>query len=190
MAESYFELLTEQQGLPAKPFEPLEELRRLRQQLALRIQRLEAPEEIVWHPFQKEIGTNESLAPEPVALERVVKQIGDMKKTLAAWHRSRVRTRMPRDGMFRARPMFPSRRYVPAAAVSSSELRREGILENVNAGLTALGVIGVVFGTLSFYRGWENDLSLGTLVCASGSAIIAIGLVGHLLASPSPYLHR
>jgi len=187
VAESYFELLTEQQGVPAKPFDPLEELRRLRQRLALRIQRLECPEETSRLPFQDEIGLNDSRMPEPVSFEMVLKQVGSMKKTLASWQRSRSRTRPSRDGIFRARQKFSRQRYVPAVIVSSSGLHEERILEKVNIGLTALGMIGVVFGTLSFYRSWESDLSFGTLVCVSGSAMIAISFVGHLLTSHSDF---
>jgi len=187
VAESYFELLTEQQGIPAKPFDPLEELRRLRQRLALRIQRLEFPEEISRSPFQEGIGFNNPRESEPVSLETVVKQVGTINKTLAVWQRSRSRTRSPRDDMFRARHKLPSRRYVPAVVVPPADLREERTLENVNVGLTALGMIGVVFGILSFCRGWESDLSLGTLVCASGSAMIAISFAGYVLASHSDF---
>ena len=56
-------------------------------------------------------------------------------------------------------------------------------MEMVNATLTALGVVGIVFGISSFYRGWEGDLSLGSLVCTSGMAIVAIGIGGRCLAS-------
>jgi len=56
-------------------------------------------------------------------------------------------------------------------------------METVNATLTALGIVGIVFGMLSFYRGWEGDLSLGSLVCTSGAAIVAIGISGRCLAS-------
>jgi hypothetical protein len=185
VAESYFELLTEQQGLPAKPFDPLEELRRLRQRLALRIQQLESPEEIHCLPFQEYTRVKETLLSEPVSLETVVKQVGNMKKTLAIWQRSRARTRSPRDSLFRARPKFRSPRHVPAVVVPYPDLRNEKILEKISAGLSALGMIGVIFGTLSFCRGWDGDLSFGTLVCVSGSAIIAISLVGHLFASRS-----
>ena len=190
MAESYFELLTEQQGVPAKSFDPVEELRRLRRQLTLRIQSLESPEEnppLSSHNFQEEIGIYKPFDPEPVSLETVVKQVGSMKQTLTIWQRSRSRSISPRDGIFRARSMFPSQRYLPPVSDPDSDPRDERTLEKVNVGLTALGAIGVVFGTLSFYRGWESDLSLGTLVCVSGSAIIAVGLVGHVLASCSNF---
>jgi hypothetical protein len=198
VTESYFELLTEQQGMPAKSFDPLEELRRLRRQLTLRIQSLEPPEKIshlsfqTEIAFQEEVGIREPFDPEPISLETVVKQVGSikktLKKTLSIWQRSRSRSRLLRDGIFRARQKFASRRYVPTVIVPDSDLRGERTLERVSVGLTALGAIGVIFGTLSFYRGWENDLSLGTLVCVSGAAIIAVGLVGHILAPRSDFL--
>ena len=188
MAESYFELLTEQQGVPAKSFDPLEELRRLRQRLALRIQSLEPPEEIRRPPVQEEAKIYQPFNPEPVSLEAVVKQVGSMKKSLKILQRSRSRSKVARDGIFRARPTFPNQRYVHAVIVPDSDLREGGILEKVNVLLTALGAIGVVFGALSFYRGWESDLSFGTLAYVSGSAIIAVGLVGHILASHADFL--
>jgi len=36
---------------------------------------------------------------------------------------------------------------------------------------------------LSLFQGWENDLSLGSLVSVSGLAVIAVGLGGRLLSS-------
>lgn len=188
MAESYFELLTEQQGVPAKAFDPVEELRRLRRQLTLRMQSLESPEKIDRLPFQEEIKINEPFDSEPISLEAVVKQVGSMKKTLTLWQRSRSRKMSPRADIFRARQMFPSRRSVSVVIAPDLDLRGERTLEKVNVGLTALGAIGVVFGILSFFRGWESDLSLGTLACVSGSAVLAVGLVGHAFATRSEFL--
>ena len=192
MAESYFELLTEQRGLPAKPFDPLEELRCLRRRLALRIQNLECsgqefPEAINTSPLPDELRTNEIPLTEPATLEMVAKQVGAMKKTmrktLVMWQRSRLRTKSPREDLFRSRQRGLNRSGVSTMLAQYLTPPQEGMLEMLQAGLTALGVIGVVFGALSFFRGWESDLSLGSMVCASGATVVAIGVAGILFAS-------
>jgi len=195
--ESYFELLTEQQGLPASPFDPVRELKRLRRRLALRIEHPEIPRETHLPLFQEEIETshdspysvpkfvspkNEYL-PEPVSTEAILKKVGGMKQTLAIWQRSRLRVRQPRNDLFRGHRKLWNQKRVSCAIAQYLNTPQEGALERVNAGLLALGVIGVVFGVLSFLRGWESDLSLGSLVCVSGAAIVAIGFGGRFLAS-------
>ncbi|MDR0327175.1 MAG: hypothetical protein LBI05_02640 [Planctomycetaceae bacterium] len=185
MAESYFELLTEQQGLPAKPFDPLGELRLLRRRLVLRLQNLECPEEIdAALSYEEDIPKNVP-APEPVSLESVVRQVSQMKKTLAIWRRSRIRAKRQRIAIFRKRHNFPKNRQVSPVPTQCLDVPKEGKWETIQTGLLSLGVIGVVFGILSFLRGWEIDLSLGSLVCASGATIVTIGITGLFLASHS-----
>ena len=176
VASSYFELLTEQQGLPVKPFEPLEELRRLRQRLAVRMQQ---------NGFRGEMNTATTNVPgaEPVSLGAVVQQVNHIKKSLAVLHRSRIHTKPPHMGIFRNGRKLENARQMPTAIPQYAEMPKGGMMEAVNATLTAMGIIGIVFGILSFYRGWEGDLSLGSLVCTSGAAIVAIGISGRCLAS-------
>jgi len=183
MAESYFELLTEQRGLPVKPFDPLEELRCLRRRLALRIQNLEFTGESDLLPLRDELGTKKAPTPEPISLETVVNQVSAMKKTLVIWQRSRFRAKQPRGNIFRSHQRVLNKKRGSAMLAQYLDTPREGVLETLHAGLMALGVIGVVFGALSYYRGWESDLSLGSLVCASGATVVAIGTAGLLFAS-------
>ena len=197
MADSYFELLTGQQGLPAKPFDPIGELQRLRRRLALRIQNFEPPEKSIPFSFRTENNTDEIplLSPynpmpsevepppiETVSLESVVKQVGNMKRTLTLWQRSRSRASVPHADIFRGNRHWANKKRIPSVATRCLTVPQEGTLEMVNAGLTALGIVGVVFGLLSVFRGWESDLSLGTMVCLSGAATITIGLGGRFLA--------
>ena len=188
MAESYFELLTEQQGLPAKQFDPLGELKRLRRTLALRVQDAERTEKADLPSLQVETETTIPSIPESPSLEAVVKQVGEMKTALTIWQRSRVHTRVPHGGVFRGQRRFWNRRRIPSAIIQYLNTPQGEMLETTLAGLMALGFVGVVFGVLSFCRGLESDLSLGALVCASGMTIVAIGLVGHFLASQSESL--
>ena len=192
--ESYFELLTEQQGLPASPFDPVRELKRLRRRLALRIEHPETPGETHLPLFQEEIEIshaspqfvspkNDECLPEPVSTEAILKKVGGMKKTLAIWQRSRLRVRQPRNDLFRGHRKLWNQKRVSSVIAHYLDTSQESTLERVNAGLLALGVIGIVFGVLSFLRGWESDLSLGSLVCVSGAAIVAIGFGGRFLAS-------
>ena len=177
MAESYFELLTEQEGIPAKSFDPVGELKCLRRRLALRMHTPESVE-------IEEKNVVSLPQTESISFETVVKKVGDMKKMLALWQRSRFRRRTPRTNMFRGnRPC--RKRQIPSVVMQYLTAPQEGTLETVNAGLTALGVVGITFGVLSFFRGWESDFSLGFLVSLSGLAIIAIGLGGRVLASRS-----
>lgn len=179
MAESYFELLTEQQGLPTIPFDPLVELKRLRRMLELRMQQhAPTPEVLDVLPFPSE----------SVSMDAVLQKVEQMKKALAVVYRSRHLKRLPRGGIYRIpRQEWKKRsatlRAVQCGEVPQAETLPEGVLDTLNAGLMALGVIGVIFGVLSFLRGMESDLSLGSLVCASGAAIVSIGLGGRLLAS-------
>ena len=179
MAESYFELLTGQQGLPAVTHDPLDELRRLRRELALRLQTVRlVPEEIAKPP--------ETTPPkmEPVSFEAVINKADDIKKTLTIWQRTRSRTKTARNALFRGSRTFRhEKRVVPVAQYLTAS--QEGALEKVNAGLTALGLVGVIFGVLSLFRGLESDVSFSSLVCVSGAAIVAIGLGGRLFASRS-----
>jgi hypothetical protein len=192
VAVPYFDLLTEQRGLPVKPFDPLEELRCLRRRLALRLHNLEFTgleftEETGFPLTQEELSTGEAPVPEPVSLEMVVNQVSamkkTMKKTLAIWQRSRFRAKQPRRSIFRSHQRMLNKRRVSTMLAQYLDTPQKGMLEMLHAGLTALGVIGVVFGFLSYYRGWESGLSLGSLVCASGATVVAIGTAGLFLAS-------
>ena len=183
MAESYFELLTERQGLPAKPFDPLKELKHLRRRLALRIQNCEQFGKIDLPPFQEEVKSQNASLPESISPESVLKQVLGMKTTLAIWQRSRLRIRSQRGSMFRGHQRLWNKKRLPSLVIQYLNTPQEGMLETVNAVLTALGMIGIVFGILSFYRGWESGLSPGSLICATGAAVVAIGLGGHFLAA-------
>jgi len=176
VASSYFELLTEQQGLPVKPFDPLEELRRLRQRLAARMQQTNIREEVSTET------TNVSYT-EPVSLGTVVERVDHIKKSLSVLHRSRSPMKPPHLGIFRSGRKWENQRQKSTVVPEYTETSQGGIMEMVNATLTALGMVGIVFGISSFYRGWESDLSLGSLVCTSGMAIVAIGIGGRCLAS-------
>jgi len=198
MAGSYFELLTEQEGMPAKPFDPVGELKRLRRRLALRMIQVSEPQEKAsLSPCQWESETKDTVtvcshlskiadqAPTHASLEMVVKKVGSIKKTLVLWQRSRSRRKSPRTALFRGNRQFWCNRRIPAVVSQYLTAPKEGMLETVNAGLTVLGVVGIVFGVLNFLKGWENDLSLGWLVSVSGLAVITIGLSGRFLASRS-----
>jgi hypothetical protein len=121
--------------------------------------------------------------PEPISLETIVKKVSGMKKTLALWQRSRFRRKPRHTDIFRENRQFWGKRQIPSVVAQYLTAPQEGVLETINAGLTALGGIAIVLGILSFCRGWESDLSLGSLVSISGIAIIAIGLGGRFLAS-------
>ena len=200
MAGSYFELLTEQEGIPTKPFSPVEELQRLRRGLTLRLQTAGQAAEQTSEPTprQTEIETKEPIlsstpAPassetESVSLEAVMKKTGEMKKTLAIWQRSRLRTKTPRNDIFRGSAFRKERKSRNKKQKTTGIAQflttpQEATLETVNAGLMALGIVGVIFGVLSFFRGMESDLTIGSLVCTTGAAIVVIGLGGRLLAS-------
>lgn len=203
MAESYFELLTGQQRLPAKPFDPVGELKRLRRSLALRIQNPNLPQEHaafsdsaeiepdIIYPFSPPDGTSPPTEPRPfesVSLEAVVKNVSSIKNTLTIWQRSRARTKSPHKDIFRGkrpelRTRFGKTKQIPTVVSQYLSAPQEGTLEMINAGLMALGIIGVVFGLASFFRGWESDLSLGFIVCLSGAAITTVGLGGRFLAA-------
>ena len=207
MAESYFELLTEQDGIPAKPFNPVEELKRLRRGLALRLQTSESPTEHIVDPppppseiCPEEIETKHavvipfaktvSLKTEPVSLESVMEKADNMKNALAFWQRSRILAKPAHNDIFRGNLYQKRQKSWDNKQGSSSVTQyltapREETLETVNAGLVALGIIGVVFGVLSFWRGMESDLSFGSLVCATGAAVVLIGLGGRFFASRS-----
>ena len=200
MAESYFELLTEQQGLPAKSFDPVEELKRLRRELMSRVQIPEPPAEKTVAPplfhteiAQAEIEAKEAVLPppyetvspdrEPVTLETVAKKADEIKKTLAVWQRSRLHKKPVRSEMFRGKRKSWNKKRKPSVVAQYLTTPQEGTLETANAGLMTLGVVGVIFGVLSLFRGLESDLSIGSLVCATGAAIVVIGLGGRFLAS-------
>lgn len=159
-----------------KPFDPLEELRRLRQRLAARMQQTDVREEI--SPDTPDVSYSE-----PVSIETVVEQVDHVKKTLSVLHRPRIHEKLPHLGIFRRGRKWEDQRQKPTDVPQYTETHREGMLEMVNATLTALGMVGIVFGVSNFYRGWEGDLSLGSLVCTSGMAIVAIGIGGRCLAS-------
>ena len=195
MGDSYFELLTEQEGIPAKSFDPVEELKRLRRGLTLRLQisKPSAEEVADLLPFQAESETKEAVPlpsgkmelpdSEPVSFESVMQKAGEIKKTLTFWQRSRIRTKPGRNAIFRG---IQKVRYSRAKSLGVAQFLttpQEGTLKTVNAGLMALGMIAVVFGVLCFFRGLESDLSIGSLVCVTGAAIAVIGLGGRVLAS-------
>ena len=186
MAESYFELLTEQDGLPAKPFDPVEELKRLRRRLALRIQAYQPPEKKDNLPFSlPKIEARKSVLPlppqmEPFSLEMVLEKVGKIKKTLAVWQQSRHCRRMPL-AIFRGNRQFWRTKRLPSVVAQYLTDPQEGMLETISAALTALGIIGIVFGILSFSHGWASDLSFGLQVSLSGLTVIAIGLGGRFL---------
>ena len=194
MAGSYFELLTGQEGLPTKPFDPVEELKRLRRELKLRTHSCEPPHDEVADPppqpigmVQADVETTTAVSPEiePISLESVMQKTGEMKKTLAVLQRSRLRTHPNRKDMFRGNRKPRYKRQTPSVVARYLATPQEGTLESVIAGLMALGIIGVVFGILCVFRGLESDLTIGSLVCATGAAIVVIGLGGRLLASRS-----
>ena len=176
MTESYFELLTERRGMPARPFDPLEELKHLRRRLALRIQNSDSS-------LHEESKPQNVPLPVPASPESVLKQVVGMKTTLAIWQRSRCRTKAQHHGIFRGQRRCWNKKRLPSFVIQYLNSPQEGKLETVNTCLTALGIVSVVFGFLSFCRGWESDLSLGSLVCATGAAVVAIGLGGHFLAA-------
>ena len=76
-----------------------------------------------------------------------------------------------------------NRSQISAVIVQNLGAPQEKLLNTFNVAMTALGIIGVVFGMLSFSRGWEGDLPLGSWISASGGAIIALGLGGRFFAS-------
>ena len=192
-------MLTEQQGVPAKPFDPVEEIKRLRRGLALRLQTTEPPaEKIADSPISQTkivrsvIEKKDAVSPpremvppetESVTLESVTKKADEMKKTLAIWQHSRLRTKPIRNDIFRGNPKRWGKRRKRLTVSQYLTTHQEGTLETVNAGLMALGIVGVVFGVLSFFRGMESDLSIGSLVCATGALIVVIGLGGRFFAS-------
>ena len=201
MAGSYFELLTEQEGLPTKPFDPVEELKRLRRELTLRSHLYEPPDVEVIEPSTVQVETVQiaviqaNVAPqnavpptaEPISLGSVIQKAGEKKKTLAILQRSRLHTHPSRKDMFRGSRKPRYQRQAPSVVARYLTTPQEGTLESVNAGLMSLGIIGVIFGVLCVFRGLESDLTIGSLVCATGAAIIAIGLGGRFLASRSEF---
>ena len=168
-------------------FDPLGELKRLRRTLALRMQTAERTEKADLPSFQEEDEKKTPSLSEFPSLETVVNQVGNMKTALTIWQRSRVRTRPQSGDVFRGHRRLWNKRRIPSVLIQYLNTPQGGMLETIHAGLTALGVVGVVFGILSFCRGWESDLSLGSLVCVSGITIVAIGLGGHFLASQTGF---
>jgi len=194
VTESYFELLTEQEGIPMKPFDPVGELRRLRRMLALRIQAYEPSNslvqpEIVPPEIEVQITALPLLPPtEPFSLETVAEKVSEIKKTLAMWQRVRLRRKTPPAAIFRGHRQFRSPRRIPTVATqyltdSHQAAPQEGALETLNAGLTALGIVGMIFGMLSFSQGGGSDLSFGLQMSLSGLVVSGIGLGGRFLSS-------
>ena len=125
---------------------------------------------------------------ESISLESVMKKTIGIKKTLAIWQRSRIRTKPARNDMFLGNILHKGRkpcrkRQKHSVIAKYLTTPHEGTLKMINAGLMALGIVGVVFGGLSFFRGLESDLSIGSLVCVTGATIAVIGLGGRFLAS-------
>ncbi|MCL2005788.1 MAG: hypothetical protein FWG73_06450 [Planctomycetaceae bacterium] len=200
MAESYFDWLTEQQGLPAKPFDALEELKQLRRKLAARIQTSEfSATDTPVLPAKIETNDEPDTQTEDASLDSALNAVANMKQTLAACQQSSQRIKPQCSNLFRGRESQAEENadertqspiVLPAAVSQELNVPQDSMLETINAGLMALGIIGVVFGLLSFYRGWESDLSFGTLASASGAAIVAVGFCGRLLASGEPDRER
>jgi predicted small integral membrane protein len=184
VAESYFELLTEQQGLPAKTFDPLGELKRIRRKLALRMHSSDIPDDIGLFTFQEKAEPNDSARPEPIALDAVIEKVNTIKRTLTVWHRSRSRfpMRQARFGIFRSYQTKRNRKHISSVVAQYIELSQVGKLDKINAALIATGIVGVIFGALNFFCGGSSDVSFSTLICASGATIVAIGFSGRFLA--------
>ena len=205
MAESYFDMLIEQQEVPARSFDPVEELKRLRRELALRTQisAQEVEQSTYVPPAQEHIELNrtriipqaslplpqEKALPsetEITSLQSVMEKAEAMKKSLVIWQRSRQHARRERRDLFGGSRMAWYKKRVSLSPVTRFlTTPQEETLETLNAGLMALGIVALVFGVLSFFRGLESDLSIGSLVCATGAAIVIIGLGGRFLAMRS-----
>ena len=186
MAESYFELLTKQQrdskqqGLPAKSFSPLEELRLLRRKLNVRLQTPELPVE----QFEiQEFAPSVPCESEPVSIEAVVEKVGEIEETLDLAHCPPAVSVIAPTLVQIENESRPLAKGPLAVAGRCLNVPQERLLSTLTIGLTALGIIGVVFGVLSFSRGWEGDLPLGSWVSASGAAIIALGVGGRFFAT-------
>ena len=190
MEESYFELLTQQPGLPAKLFDPLEELKLLRRTLDSRLQTSESSVETFFDspPLQTKIEMQE-VAPTPfyetevVSLEAVMDKIENINNMLTDLQPSRECTEPSPNDIFRGNQRAEKKRRVPALIAQCLNVPQGRILETLNVCLMALGIIGAVFGVLVFSRGWEGDLPLGSWICTSGAAIVILGLGGRFLAS-------
>jgi len=180
MAESYFDLLTTRQGLPAKPFDPLEELRLLRRRLTERLQTSEPPmepppvetlETALFLNCETEPGSLEAVANKTESTEGspgepvILPFVEETKKSNAVKLEGETQRN---DGV---------RRRITQGYGTGQ------ILDTLNGSLITLGIIGIVFGVLSFFRGWNGDLPLGSLVLVSGLAIVVTGLGGRFLAS-------
>ena len=184
MAESYFDLLTTRQGLPAKPFDPLEELRLLRRKLTERLQTLEPP---MKPPLAETVET--ALSPhhkaEPVSLEVVANKEEDIERTVERTLGETITLPLPLvEETNKSRPVpleAETQRGDMRPRIVKSHTTGQ-ILDTLNGSLITLGIIGIVFGMLSFFRGWEGDLPLGSLISVSGLAIVVIGLGGRFLA--------
>lgn len=210
MGDSYFELLTGQQGFPAKAFDPLEEIRRIRRNLDLRLKSVdikhaelhtEVPSSVASHFVAESI---ETIPLEPVAIETVTRHVAGMKRTLSMWQRSRSRSKTSPLETYRGvqkrvtAPQKATEKNVHTAVEqyiaecfsnASSDLPQE-VLEKLNAGFIVLGMVGIFFGSLVLLWGWSHDLSFGSTVCLSGASIVAVGLGGHFLASRMPKTSR
>jgi len=174
-------MLTGQQRLPAKPFDPLEELKQLRQRLTLRMQASGSGPPAT--PLETEIPRIPHRETEPVSLETVVNKVENIKNSLAVWQRSRARSRVLHRNLFQNNRRTLTKKKEILTLADQYNVPQEGILETFNAALTALGIVGAIFGVMSLSRGWEGDLSVGSWVCASGAAIVVLGLGGRFLAS-------
>ena len=180
MADSYFDLLTQQEGLPAKQFDPLEELKLLRRKLALRLHKFEPSPEVF---AVKEVVPLTRVETGPVSLEAVVSQVESIEETLASLTTLRTQQEdhaLPIvEGISRPEiPLVESHRNV--------NVSNDGMLptlSTVNLGLIALGIVAVVFELLNFSWGLAGNLPFASWVSASGAAIIAIGLTGRIIAS-------
>jgi hypothetical protein len=168
-------------------FDPIQEVRHLRQELALRLAMLASKPSIEPKPEP----TPDVHVTVPVSAESLNKQIQRTKRVLGFLQMpGKSRTSA---ALFKGRPQKTSQHSAvaepqPISFVSQLQKHSESLLcrlERMNAGFTALGLVGIVFGVLCLVRGFDRDLSLGYPVCASGLTMILTGLGGYFLASPA-----
>ena len=180
MAKSYFDMLTQHDGLSAKQFDPLEELRLLRRKLAMRLQAFDADPAMVEAIEIEPVSVADS---QHVSFEEVVCQMTSIKETLAC---ATQRTIPQHHTMLQT-----AERDLPPE-VASEESERIGVhlhnvgvlplLDTLNVSLISLGMVGVIFGMLNLSWGVESNLPFASLAAASGAVIVAVGIAGRKLS--------